>query len=128
MIKRLAPILAAVLLLAAACTRTEQPAASAAAPAAAGNTERGRTLASQYGCNVCHAIPAVEGPAGSLGPSLDHFATRPTFSNGTVPTTHENLTKFIIEPASMNPQTSMAAVGVNAQDAGDIAAYLLTLK
>ncbi|HYR28637.1 MAG TPA: cytochrome c [Thermoanaerobaculia bacterium] len=128
MLKRLAPILA-VAVLAAACARPEQPAAStSASPAAGSNTERGKALASQYGCNVCHAIPAVAGPAGSLGPSLAQFATRPTFSNGTVQTTHANLTKYLIEPASVNPQPSMPAVGVNAADAGDIAAYLLTLK
>jgi cytochrome c2 len=115
-------LLAFVLL--AACNRGEQP----AAPPTAGNAGRGKALAGQYGCNVCHAIPGVDGPAGSLGPSLAGFAARPAFSNGAVRTTSEALTKYIIEPASVNPQTSMPAVGVNTADAQDIAAYLLTLK
>ena len=123
--------LAAVfLILLAACNRNEQPAPSTAAapPPPAGNAERGKALAGQYGCNVCHAIPNVDGPAGSLGPSLAGFAARPTFSNATVQTTPETLAKYIFEPASVNPQTSMPAVGVNTADAQDIAAYLLTLR
>lgn len=131
---RLALLLAVALL--AACNRPEQPAGSSTAtatstpapPPATGNAERGKAIAGQYGCNVCHAIPGVEGPAGSLGPSLAAFATRPAFSNGAVPTNAANLTKYIVEPASVNPQTSMPAVGVNVADAQDIAAYLLTLK
>lgn len=127
--KRIALLLVVVVL--AACNRAEQPAPSTSTPApppAAGNAERGKALAGQYGCNVCHAIPGVEGPAGSLGPSLAGFATRPTFSYGTARTTSESLTKYIVEPASVNPQTSMPAVGVNVADAQDIAAYLLSLR
>lgn len=125
--KRIALLLAVVVL--AACNRAERPASSTAAPPpAAGNAERGKALAGQYGCNVCHAIPGVDGPAGSLGPTLAGFASRPAFSNGAVKTTPETLTKYIVEPASVNPQTSMPAVGVNVADAQDIAAYLMTLK
>ena len=131
---RLSPIVVAVILLAtlAACNRAEQPASStrstSAAPPPAGNSGRAKALAAQYGCNVCHVIPGVEGPAGSLGPSLAGFASRPTFSNGAVQATSANLTKYIQEPATVNPQTSMPAVGVNTADAQEIAAYLLTLK
>ena len=120
--------LAFLLALTLACAKTETPAPTAAAPAPAGNAARGQQLASQYGCNVCHIIPNVEGPQGSLGPSLAGLASRPTISLGTVRNTPANLAQFIQNPAALNPQTTMAPVGVTAGDAQDIVAYLMTLK
>ena len=124
---------AVILLLLAACTRSEQkaPTASANGPAAQptlGNADHGRTLLAQYGCNVCHYVPGIEGPGGSLGPSLAGLAARATISNGVVKNTPENLTQYIQNPASLNPQSTMPALGLPAGEANDIAAYLLTLK
>jgi cytochrome c2 len=118
-----------LLLLALACNRDE--AAKSATPPPApptGNAERGKMLAAQYGCNVCHVVPGVEGPQGSLGPSLAGIASRPAISFGAVRNTPENLAKFIQEPASLNPQSSMPPIGLTEPDAKDIAAFLLTLK
>lgn len=122
-------------LLAVACNRDEaaKPMAKPA-PAAAtrnvesGNAERGKALAAQYGCNVCHVVPGVEGPQGSLGPSLAGVASRPAISYGKVQNTPENLVKYVQDPPSMNPQSSMPPIGLTDVDAKDIAAYLLTLK
>jgi cytochrome c len=122
--------LALLLLLAVGCNR-DKAAKSMATPAEAppiGNAERGKALAAQYGCNVCHAVPGVEGPQGSLGPSLAGVASRPAISFGTVQNTPENLVKYIQNPASLNPQSSMPPIGLTDVDAKDIAAYLLTLK
>lgn len=121
---------ALLLLLAVACNRDEA-AKSTATPTPAppiGNAERGKALAAQYGCNVCHAVPGVEGPQGSLGPSLAGVASRPAISYGKVQNTPENLVKYIQDPPSMNPQSSMPPIGLTDVDAKDIAAYLLTLK
>lgn len=129
--KRLAvSLLFLVLLLAtAACNRDEQARKiTPSAPAPAGNADRGKALAAQYGCNVCHAIPGVEGPQGSLGPSLEGIASRPMISFNTVQNTPANLAKFIQDPASLNPQSSMPPIGLTDVDAQDITAYLLTLK
>ncbi|MGZ5443242.1 MAG: c-type cytochrome [Thermoanaerobaculia bacterium] len=118
-----------LLLSVIACNRDE--AAKSLAPDAAaplGNAERGRALAAQYGCNVCHAVPGVDGPQGSLGPSLAGIASRPALSFGKVPNTPENLVRFIQNPAALNPQSSMPPIGLTEVDAGDVAAYLLTLK
>jgi cytochrome c2 len=126
--KRLAlPLI--LLLLAVACNRDEAS-KSLATPQTKpiGNAERGQALAGQYGCNVCHVVPGVEGPQGSLGPSLAGVASRPAISFGKVQNTPENLAKFIQEPAAMNPQSSMPPIGLTEVDAKDIAAYLLTLK
>lgn len=114
-----------VILLTAACNRTEA-AKSGAAPA--GDADRGRQLVAQYGCNTCHAIPGVEGPQGSLGPPLAGLASRPTISFGSVQNTPQNLTRFIQNPAALNPGTSMPPIGISDAEAADIAAYLLTLK
>jgi mono/diheme cytochrome c family protein len=85
-------------------------------------------LVEQYGCNVCHQIPAVDGPRGSLGPPLAGLASRPSISHGRVPNTPANLVRYIQEPASLDPQSSMPAVGLAPADAGDIGAFLMTLR
>jgi cytochrome c2 len=112
--KRLAIVL---LLVTAACQQQEQV-----------NVERGRQLIGQYGCNVCHSIPGIAGPQGSIGPALAGIASRPTISNGAVQNTPENLAKFIQSPASLNPSTSMPGLDMPPQDALEIANYLRTLK
>lgn len=116
-----------ILLLCVACNRAETP-QQAAQPVVAGNSERGRQLAAQYGCNVCHAIPGVDGPQGSLGPSLAGMASRPTISMGVVPNTPDKVAVFVQDPATLNPQSSMPAMGIPPNDAQDIAAFLATLK
>jgi cytochrome c len=123
---------ALLLLLAVACNRDEaakpmaKPAEAEAAPI--GNAERGKALTAQYGCNVCHAVPGIEGPQGSLGPSLAGVASRPTISFGAVQNTPGNLVKYIQDPQSMNPQSGMPPVGLTDVDAQDIGAYMFTLK
>jgi cytochrome c2 len=125
--KRLALIL--LLLVAAACNRGEASKSQAPVkPAPTGNAERGRALAGQYGCNVCHVMPGIDGPQGSLGPSLAGIASRPAISFGMVENTPANLTQFIQNPASLNPQSSMPPIGLAEADAKDIAAYLMTLE
>ena len=123
-------ILSLLLLLTVACNRDEaaKPMAKPAPATPIGNAERGKALAAQYGCNVCHAVPGIEGPQGSLGPSLAGVASRPTISFGTVQNTPENLAKYIQDPSTMNPRSSMPPIGLTDVDAKDIAAYLLTLK
>lgn len=117
---------AVLLLVLAACNRT--PETPAKVSAAAGNAERGKALITQYGCNVCHIVPGTDGPQGSLGPSLQGVASRPTISYGAVQNTPANLAKYIADPPSMNPQTTMPSLGLAGTDAHDITAYLLTLK
>ena len=112
-----------------ACNRDEAAKTIAPAPAPPiGNAERGKQLAGQYGCNVCHVVPGVDGPQGSLGPSLAGVASRPKISFGTVQNTPENLAKYLMDPSAMNATSSMPAIGLTDVDAKDIAAYLMTLK
>jgi len=111
-----------LMLLTVACQKAETP------QAPAGNAARGRELIAQYGCNVCHTIPGIDGPQGSLGPALAGVSLRPTISMGKVPNTPANLVQFIQNPASLNPQSSMPPLAIPPADAQDIAAYLATLR
>ena len=96
--------------------------------ALSGNPARGQALAAQYGCTICHVIPGVEGPNGSLGPSLQGVASRATLSFGTVQNTPANLVRFIQAPSTMNPQSSMPPIELTPTDAQDLAAFLGTLR
>jgi cytochrome c2 len=118
---------ALLLLLTLACNR-EQPAAPPPPPPKNPQIEQGRQLITQYGCNVCHTIPGIEGAQGALGPSLAGVASRPTLSEGTVQNNPANLARFIQSPGSLNPQSSMPPIGVSEDEARAIATYLLTLK
>lgn len=118
----------AFLFLALACARPEAPAPPPAAPPPIGDAVRGKQLAAQYGCNVCHIVPGVEGAQGSLAPSLAGVASRPKISNDTVANTPENLAKYIESPGSLNPDSTMPALGVTTAESRDIAAFLGTLK
>jgi cytochrome c len=120
----------ALLLLSVACNRgeTAKTQTAAAPPPAIGNAARGQQLAAQYGCNVCHMVPGVDGPQGSLGPSLQGVASRPMISQGTVKNTAPNLVAYLQNPAALNPQSTMPPLGVTADDAKDIAAFLMTLR
>jgi cytochrome c len=130
---KLAVPLLTLALLAACKEPVNPPAAPAtttapAAASAAGNAETGKQLVTQYGCNVCHTVPGIEGPQGTLAPSLAGVASRPVISLGAVQNTPANLAKFIENPSSMNPQSSMPPPGVTPQEAQHLAAYLQTLK
>jgi len=95
--------------------------------AACKKPNRGPQLITQYGCTACHTIPGVEGHA-AIGPALEGVGTRPAISNGKVPNTPENMARFIREPASLNPSSSMPALNIPDADAQEIAEYLRTLK
>lgn len=114
-----------------ACNRAETPATPPPAPstqAITGDPERGRQLVPQYACNACHTVPGIQGPQGTLAPSLAGLASRPTISNGTAQNTPANLRQFIQNPASLNPQSAMSPMTMPDVDLQDITAFLLTLK
>ncbi len=120
------PLLLVVLFLittfAFACKRGE----TAAPPM--GDVGRGKQLMAQYACTACHVVPGTQGLQGRLGPSLAGVASRPAISNGTVPNTPENLRRFIVNPAALNPRSSMPPIAIPDADAKDITAFLRTLR
>ena len=112
---------------AAAPALTEANADTATGAQLAGDPERGRIALTQYACNACHMIPGVTGSTVYVGRPLKDLAAR-KFIAGSLPNTQENLMRWIQNPQSVDPQTTMPMQGVSTRDARDISAYLLTLR
>lgn len=91
------------------------------------DAERGRRALRQYGCQGCHIIPGITGPAVHVGPSLLGFASRPLVA-GALPNTPENVVRWLREPQALRPRTLMPDMGITEQHAWDMHAYLVTLR
>nr|WP_155464009.1 c-type cytochrome [Duganella radicis] len=98
----------------------------APARVAGGDAQRGQSLLAQYQCGSCHQIAGVASARGQAGPPLDSFGRR-SYIAGNLPNTPETLERWLVDPPAMRPGTAMPAMGVSAQDARDIAAYLYAL-
>ena len=83
----------------------------------------GKTLITKYGCGSCHEIPGVKGARGLVGPPLTKFGRR-GFIAGELANTPTNLIRWIEDPKGVEPGTDMPDLGVTADDARNIAAYL----
>jgi cytochrome c len=83
----------------------------------------GRALIASYGCGSCHAVPGVPGAHGMAAPPLDRFWQR-SYIAGRLANTEDNLVKWIQDPQSVVPGNAMPNLGVNEDQARDIAAYL----
>jgi cytochrome c1 len=94
---------------------------------AGGNIARGRLLLAQYQCGACHRIPGVDGARSLTGPALDTFGRR-SYVAGFLPNYPDALVRWIVDPPAVKPGTAMPAMGVPAEDARHMAAYLYTLK
>jgi cytochrome c len=92
-----------------------------------GDAARGREAIKKYACGACHVIPGVEGALGKESHPLWGFANRGDIAH-VVPNTPENLVRWIRRPTELDPRTKMPTLGVNEQEAKDIAAYLYTLN
>lgn len=108
-------------LLLGACGRAEGTVASREA------AERGRAALEGFGCGSCHVIPGVRGGRGMVGPPLTHFARR-AYIAGRLSNRPDNLVRWIQDPQSVEPGTAMPDLDVFPQVAGDMAAYLYTLR
>jgi cytochrome c len=91
-----------------------------------GNPHDGKKLIVSYGCGSCHTIPGVYTARGLVGPPLYFFGRR-TMIAGELPNTPENLTSWLLNPRSVEPNTAMPSVGLSTQQAQDVTAYLETL-
>ena len=92
-----------------------------------GNWQAGKRLIVQYRCGACHMIPGVYNANGTVGPPLNWFARR-TYIGGELPNSPENLVRWLLNPKAVEPGTAMPDLGLNEQQARDIAAYLYTLE
>ncbi len=92
-----------------------------------GNPSHGKQLIESYGCGGCHTIPGIRTARGVVGPPLMFFSRR-TMIAGELPNSPENLVRWIENAPGVEPKTAMPNLGVTADQAHDIAAYLYTLR
>jgi cytochrome c2 len=121
MFRQVLPFL--TLLLAVACA-PEVPAVTQQLPGA--DPLAGRDAIQSYGCGGCHTIPGVENANARVGPSLQGIA-RQSYLAGKLPNTAENLVRWIQDPQGIDPGVAMPDLGVSADQARDIAAYLYSV-
>jgi len=115
---------------ATSAARADTPCAAdvpGSAPWAPPDAERGRAATTQYACNACHRIPGVTGSDVAVGPPLAGFAARRLIA-GAVNNDTEHLVRWIRDPQSVDPETTMPNLQVTDRDARDMAAYLMTLR
>jgi cytochrome c oxidase subunit 2 len=94
------------------------PEAVAAAPTA------GEKLFLAKGCVGCHALNAYDAPKGMIGPNLANVGARTYIAAGTLKNTDENLAHWIMNPQSIKQGVLMPNLGINADDAKALVAYL----
>lgn len=107
----------------------QEPGLEAATPVPAtraGDPVAGRAALQQHLCATCHVIPGIAGARHHVGPSLAGIAQRPYIAGG-VPNTPASMERWLRDPAAFKPGTAMPDLGLGAQEARDIAAFLYTL-
>jgi cytochrome c len=92
-----------------------------------GNPAAAPALIIRFGCAGCHSIPGVPEAAGQIGPPLNNLA-RQGYVGGVVLNTTDNLIDWIVDPRAIDPMSAMPRTGISAQQARDVAAYLLSLR
>lgn len=84
---------------------------------------RGKAAAEALGCGACHALPGIEWPRGTTGPSLETFRAQAMIA-GRLPNRPDTLAAFVRNAPSLAPGTAMPAIAMTDAQAADIAAYL----
>ena len=110
--------LAALTLLAAGCGSAKQ-----VQTVPGGDADLGKQVIVDSGCGSCHTIPGVDAADGRVGPKLDDIARR-RYIAGQLENTPDNLTRWIMDPKSVEPNTVMPDLGLTRRQARDVAAYL----
>ena len=88
-----------------------------------GNPERGREAIIRYGCFACHVISGMGKASGRVGPKLLDIEQQ-VYLGGVVPNTPDGMIMWIGNPRKFSPETAMPDMGISAQEARDVAAYL----
>lgn len=92
-----------------------------------GDPARGAQSIQRQGCHSCHRIPGIPGANSYVGPPLIAWSER-QFIAGSLENTPDNLIAWIMYPQAIEPGTAMPNMGIEEQEARDIAAFLYTLK
>lgn len=94
------------------------------APGIAGDPTIGRRLIGEKGCGGCHTLSGVPGATGVAGPNLTNVALRPTLAGETIPNSADMLERWLLDPPSLKPGTTMPRLGLTERDARDLVAFL----
>lgn len=92
-----------------------------------GNAKAGAALIQKFGCGTCHTIPGVANADGKVGPPLDGIAGR-VYLAGKLRNTPDNMVTWLRDPQAVVPENAMPNMGINEEEARNIAAYLSTLQ
>jgi cytochrome c1 len=92
-----------------------------------GSPDAGKEAILRHGCGSCHTIPGVKGADALVGPPLMKFGKR-SYIAGELANTPENLMRWVQDPKGVEPGTDMPNLGVTADEARNIAAYLENLR
>ena len=92
-----------------------------------GDPDKGIAAIGRYGCGACHDIPGIRSARGTVGAPLGRIAVR-TYLAGRLSNTPANMMQWIQHPQHIERGTAMPEMGVTADDARDITAFLYTLR
>ncbi len=92
-----------------------------------GDAKRGEQVILSKNCGSCHTIPGIRSAAGLVGPPLFFFGRR-TYIAGQIPNSPENLERWLRSPQSVERDTAMPNLGLTAEQARDVAAYIENLR
>ena len=107
---------------------TEEPQADSTRPAGDPEYAKGQQLFTAKGCIGCHSLQAVNAPHGLIGPNLANVGGREYIAAGWLKNTDENLEHWIREPQSLKKGVLMPNLGVTADEAKALRAYLRAHK
>src|SRR5271169_3830257 len=94
--------------------------------AASDAASQGRIVFETSPCLVCHRVSGIAGN-GQFGPDLTHLMSRDTIAAGAALNTPESLRKWIRDPSSIKPGTTMPAFQLSDRQIDELTAYLETL-
>ena len=84
----------------------------------------GEKLFLAKGCVGCHSLNAVDAPKGMIGPNLANVGARSYIGAGSFKNTDETLARWIQNPQAMKEGVLMPNLGVKADEARSLVAYL----
>jgi cytochrome c1 len=102
----------------------QDSAAGGASPARGPDYAAGEKLFLTKGCVGCHSLQAVGAPKGLIGPNLANVGSREYIAAGWLRNTDANLERWIREPQSVKKGVLMPNLGVTAEEARGLRAYL----
>jgi cytochrome c oxidase subunit 2 len=77
-------------------------------------------------CVGCHAVRGVS--AGGIGPDLTHFGSRRTIAGGILPSTAENLARWLKNSPALKPGSLMPEQKLSDPEVAALVAYLQSLE